>query len=189
MKEVEILVEVLDDKETALRVLEKFDFKGSKEVLDIYYYDPLRENLQLNEGCYPQEWFRLRKKDNKYLIAYKKDVFQESCWLYSEEDETEIGNFEVAKEIIKNLGFKELIRIDNIKHTFENNLYEIVLEEVKGLGLFLEVERLNVADDEEIKGIRKEIQKFLDSLGINLSNEVNAGKPELMIKKLNEKTQ
>ena len=41
MKEIEILVEVYSNIEKCKEVLNKYDYKGSKEVIDIYYYDPL----------------------------------------------------------------------------------------------------------------------------------------------------
>jgi adenylate cyclase class 2 len=184
MREVEIFVKVLDSKEKAMGVLKKFTFLGSKKVFDTYYYDSSRDNLQAKDGCYPKEWFRLRKRDDKCFLTYKKDIFDKDRWVYSEEDEVEVSGFEVSKNIIKNLGFEELITINNMRHTFETELYEIVLEEVEGLGLYMEVERLKVGEDEDVFEVKKEIQNFLDSLEIDLSEEMTAGKPEMMLKKM-----
>ena len=50
------------------------------------------------------------------------------------------------------------------------------------LGLFLEVEKLNVKDSDNIIKIRKSIDKFIDRLGINVSSELHIGKPEMMLK-------
>ena len=184
MKEVEIFVKVLDDKEKAMTILEKFKFIGSKKIFDTYYYDPSRDNLQVKNSCYPREWFRLRKRDDKCFMTYKKDIFDNDLWIYSEEDEIEVSNFEVSKNIIKNLGFEELITINNLRHIYETELYEISLEEVEGLGLYMEVERLKVDDNEDIFEVKKEIQDFLDDLKINLSEEMTEGKPEMTLKKM-----
>ena len=46
----------------------------------------------------------------------------------------------VEEHILDALGFTELVRIDNRKHTFTTDEYEVVLEDVKDLGVFLEVE-------------------------------------------------
>lgn len=184
MQEVEILVQVNEPKQTVLDKLNNFTFKGQNETIDIYYYEPLRKNLQVINDEYPTEWFRIRNKNNQAFITYKKDNYNGKTWVYSDEHETEVTDFETCKEIIHKLGFKELVTIDNIKHTFETELYEIVLEEVKELGLFLEVERLNVNDNESIDKIKTEIQTFIDNLGINVSKELNMGKPELMLKKI-----
>jgi len=173
MKEVEILVKVFENKDKILKTLNQFHFTGKNKVLDIYYCIPQKQSKN--------EWFRLRKKNNKFYIAYKKDIFEKGKWIYSEEEETEVKAFKTMQKIISNLGFKELIRINNLKHTFETKDYEIVFEEVKDLGLFLEVEKLNVKDNEDIKKIKTEIQIFINRLKLKTSKELNKGKPELMI--------
>lgn len=86
-------------------------------------------------------------------------------------------------EILKKLGLKELLTIHNSKRTYATDKYEIVLETVKDLGYFLEVEYCT-NEDVEVSLIKEEIQKFIDDLGIKVSSELNMGKPEMMIKKL-----
>lgn len=189
MKEVEILVEVYEDKNTVLDILKKFNFKWEKETLDIYFFDPLREKFQINDGKYPTEWFRLRKKGQKTFMTYKKDNFKNGTWFYSDEEEIEISDFDIWKNIIEKFDFQELIRIDNKKYIYENELYEIVFEEVKDLWNFLEVEIFNVSNDADIWKIKREIQKFIDNLWINVSEELNMGKPEMMIKKIKTNSQ
>ncbi len=183
MKEVEILVEVLSEKEKALEVLNKFSFAGEKEVLDIYFYDEKRDLLK-PKGDKLTECFRVRKKDKTNYITYKVDQFDgDGKWVYSDEEETEVKDFETIVKIISNLGLKPLVEIDNIKHTFYTEEYEIVLEEVKGLGLFLEVERLKVQEEENIEEVKKEIFNFINSLDIKVGPESNVGKPEMMLRK------
>ena len=183
MKEVEILIKVKSEKNEVLAKLNNFNFAGKKEVLDIYFYDKKRDSLKPKKGRLT-ECFRLRKKDETNYITYKVDKFDKSGkWLYSEEEETEIKDFNIAVKIISSLGLKPLVEIDNIKHTYYTKEYEIVLEEVKDLGLFLEVERLNVGDEENIAQIKKEIFSFINAMGIEFGDELNSGKPELMLNK------
>ncbi|AJF62806.1 MAG: Adenylyl cyclase CyaB [archaeon GW2011_AR20] len=182
MREVEILVKVLDSKQKALRLLKKLKFKGAIKILDTYYYDPRRKNLQILNKRYPKEWFRIRNKENKVYIAYKKDYLNKGKWLYSDEYETEVKNTKIIKKIISSLGLKKFFQIDNIKYTYLTKDYEVVLEDVNELGLFLEVEKLNVKDSDNIIKIRKSIDKFIDRLGINVSSELHIGKPEMMLK-------
>ena len=64
------------------------------------------------------------------------------------------------------------------------------MEDVKDLGLFLEVELLNVPDengvekDFDVEDERKKIFEFVSVLNIKLSDELNVGKPELLLRKL-----
>lgn len=185
MKEIEILVKVNCPIDEALSVLNKFEFEETTSLLDIYYHDPSTKKFSPNNSSCPTEWVRVRKKGDKSFITYKNDIFKEGTWQYSEEEEVLIEDFEKMNLIITKLGFVELIRINNNRHIFKTDLYEIVLEEVEELGLFMEVERLDVADTDSVDQIRIEIQAFIDALDLHVSPESDEGKPGLILKKLN----
>lgn len=182
MKEIEILVEVYSTVGEVIKALDKFFFEGVKETVDVYYYDPLRSTLKPDSKGEIGECLRVRTKDNKNYITYKVDKFDNGTWLYSDEYETEVDNILMVTEILKRLGFKELLTIHNSKRTYKTDCYEIVFEIVKDLGYFLEVEYCT-NEDVDVSLIKKEIQEFIDSLGIKVSSELNMGKPEMMIKK------
>jgi predicted adenylyl cyclase CyaB len=188
MKEIEILTQVFDDKEKVVKILEKFNFVGVKKTLDIYFFDPLRSDLKPDvEGCL-NNCFRLRKKDDKSFLAYKIDRFDENkIWLYSDEHEVEVFDFEKIIEILKHLGLEILVEVENQKYTYLTDKYEIVFEEVKNLGLFFEVEYLQAEDVDDVIKIKKEIWNFIKSLDIKVGEELNVGKPELMLKRLKNK--
>lgn len=188
MKEIEILVEVFDDIDKVKDVLNNFDYKGSKRVIDEYFYDPKREDLKPDKDNKLYNCLRLRQKDNEYSIAYKNDVFEGSKWIYSNEYETKVESVDTTREILNKLGLIKLLEINNTKHTYETDKYEIVLEEVKGLGLFMEVEYYG-NEDNDPKNIKKEIDIFIKDLGINISEELNMGKPEMYLRKFNIKVE
>lgn len=79
-----------------------------------------------------------------------------------------------------------MLTIKNNKRTYTTKEYEIVFEKVENLGMFLEVE-CNNFEEGNVKEKKKEIQNFIDSLGIKVSEELNMGKPEMMLKKMNGK--
>ena len=90
----------------------------------------------------------------------------------------------MIKEIFNKLGLVKFIEINNKKETYIYNNYEIVIEDVKDLGIFMEVEYCT-NEDVDVKLIKKEIQNFIDSLELNVSEELNMGKPEMYMKKHN----
>ncbi len=185
MKEIEVLVEVYSKPEEVIEKLEKFDYIGTMETTDIYFYDPLRGNLKPNKKLEIDECLRLRSKNGKNSITYKVDNFDDDGkWLYSDEFETEVSDMFMLNKIFDHLGLKELLAIHNSKRTYKYKDYEIVFETVKELGCFLEVEYCT-NEDVDVKKIKKEIQNFIDDLKINVSQEVNMGKPEMIIKKNN----
>lgn len=185
MKEVEILVQLTDDFAKAKDKLSQFNFQGIKKTRDVYFFDPKRNNLQPDKKGALNQCFRLRSKGDEYYMTYKIDHFDNhGVWTYSDEHEVKISNFDSALKIINHLGLKQLIEIDFVKHIYKTDTYEIVLEDVKGLGLFLEVERLSVEDNEDIATVKNKIREFIKSLNVRFE-ELNIGKPELMLRKKN----
>ena len=182
MKEIEILVQVFSDEATVLRRLGEFEFVGDKRTVDTYYYDPLRPELKPDDDGRLYACFRTREKDGVNYITYKNDHFDGDKWLYSDELETTVADMETLTGMINALGMRELIKIDNLKRTYRTGEYTIEFENVKDLGLFLEVEYCT-ADDVDVARVKARIQSFIDALGLAVSGEMNAGKPELMLRK------
>ena len=184
MKEVEILVEVYDDIEKLKNVLKQYTYVGLKRTIDEYYYDPLRKNLKPDEKGRLNHCLRIRNKNDEFFVTYKDDIFENEKWLYSDEYETKIESIEMIRNIFSKLGLIKFIEIDNEKETYIFEDYEIVVENVRNLGIFMEVEYCT-NEDIDVKKVKDKIQKFIDSLNINTSEELNMGKPEMYMKKNN----
>ena len=182
MKEIEILVEVYDDIQNIKNALKKFEYIGTKHTIDEYYYDPKRDDLKPDENNKLSHCLRLRNKNNEYYITYKDDIFDNEKWIYSNEYETKIESIDILKEIFEKIGLKKFIEIDNIKEIYKFDKYEIVLENVKKLGNFLEVEYCSDSDN-DVNIVKNEIQEFINSLNIKTSEELNMGKPEMYLRK------
>jgi predicted adenylyl cyclase CyaB len=180
MKEIEVLYSLENDITDVMTKLEQFEHKGAKKTLDIYFVDEKRDDLKPSNGKI-YKCFRLRDKNGSAFITYKNDHYDGETWLYSDEHETKVKSFEQAYKIIECLGLKELVKIDNTKHTFVTPNYEIVIEEVKDLGCFLEVELLISDDVTDVAAEKQKIRDFVTELGLNPGEELNSGKPELML--------
>ena len=181
MKEIEILVRVNDNIDKVKDILKQYKRVGLKHTIDEYYYDPKRKNLKPDKDNQLSHCLRLRSKNKDYYITYKDDVFKDGKWLYSNEYETKVESIKVLKQIFKKLGLKKFITINNKKEIYLTDKYEIALEDVKDLGLFLEVE-YSTNEDVSVEKVKEEIQKFIDNLGINVSEELTMGKPELYMR-------
>lgn len=185
MKEVEILMQINEDKNSVLKKLSKFEFIGTKRTIDTYYYDPLRDNLKA-KNLKLTECFRTRIKGEKNYITYKVDHFDNDTWIYSDEYETEVKDITELEKIIKLLGLKTLVVIDSTKNFFKYKNYEIEFETVKNLGNFLEVEYQSKEDFDNVLEVKNQIKKFITDLDLSISEELNIGKPELMLRKIQQ---
>lgn len=184
MKEIEILVEVYEPVKKVKESFKNFHYLGLKHVIDEYYYDPKRKALKPNNNNELNHCLRLRSKNDEYSITYKDDVFENNKWLYSKEYETKVESLTIMKEIFNRLGLIKFLEIDNQKETYTYNDYKIVIENVKDLGIFLEVEYCT-KDDIDIKLEKRKIKDFINTLNLNISEELNMGKPEMYLKKHN----
>lgn len=180
MKEIEVLFPCLSTLHEAKYALNQFEFIGSNHTVDTYYYDPLRSNLKPNKGKI-FECFRLRNKAGKAFLTYKIDRYNDDEWLYSDENEISIGSEADCKAIISSLGLEVLVVVDNTKHTYLSDTYEIVIEEVTDLGVFIEVELRKAPVDVDSHRVKNQIRKFVESLGLTVGIELNSGKPELLL--------
>ena len=180
MIEIEVLVKVNNSVDYIEKCLSRFGISHDFEIIDTYYFDPKREDLLPCKGklfsC-----FRLREKQGKAFLTYKKDYYNDSTWVYSDEYETEIGDILNTKQIIKSLGFIELLKLSSRKKYYYFDDYEIVLEVVENLGIFLEVEYKAPSTKKTIEENKEKIRKFISELNLDVSEELNSGKPELYL--------
>lgn len=185
MKEIEILVRIHDDLSTAQQALQSYNFQGTQTVIDQYFFDPLRDDLRLNPNGSVSNSFRIRTKNNQTYLTYKHDHYhQDGTWSHSDEYETEVGDHRSITDIIEHLGLQPLIKVTNHIHIYTTDQYEINLEQVEDLGLFLEVEYKYPVPDDQVPTIKQQIQTFIDQLGLLTGPASNLGKPELLLQKI-----
>ena len=194
MKEIEILCSLKEDIKSAERKVEnfvfqdgeKFEIKGEERVIDTYYNSSKFKDLDPDENNKLRSSFRIREKGGGCLITHKNDIFDKSnIWVYSNELEASVVEAGTLKGILKELHFQELVKIDNMKKRYESSNYELVLESVVGLGDFIEIEHKSQTEISELEvlGVKQSIRGLINKLEITIGEELNSGKPELMLKR------
>ena len=189
-REVEILVPVLSDAAASQSALETLDFVSSAQTIDTYFYDPSRPDLQPDETGRIQACMRLRTKDgiDGGWLAYKKDNFKGDEWLYSDEYETRVEDPKAAEDIVRQLGLKVLTIVNCKKHVYmtPDGTKEVVFEQVEDLGDFLEVENKAPVEEADVAIVKQGLRTYLNAeLHLKVGEELNAGKPELMLRRQN----
>lgn len=182
-QEIEILFELNEDPRTAIGKLQGCKLKGVKHIIDTYYIDPLRDTLKPSKTGRLFSCFRLRETTDKSFITYKIDYFEGENWLYSDESETVISDVAVTKDIFAKLGLEVLVVVDNTRTVVSNETFEIAIEDVKGLGSFIEVEYHQTDEIDDVLVAKQHIRDFLKAMKIKIGDEMNAGKPELLLRK------
>jgi len=148
-------IEHIEDRIKELKV----ENKGEKTQIDLYFDHPIIQILSGGGAL------RVRDADGKYRLTYKgpkKDNKRTS------RPEFEI-RIESAREMIKilnELGFYEIYKVKKLRKTYLLKDLIITLDNVDGLGEFIEVEG-KASNDEEFKKKKDEIFKLLRKLGLS----------------------
>jgi len=141
-------------------------FTGDSRQIDRYFNAPHRDFLAPE---HPVEYLRLRESNGSGSINYKywyKDDNRTST--HCDEYESEISSTTALKKILIKLDFKEYLTVDKTRKSYiMDDNFEVDLDEVQGLGYFVEIETLH--DFGSVEKARAEIMKLAKSLGVDTS--------------------
>lgn len=178
--EVEIKVKVENLKEIQKKVMAVGKLIKSIRQIDDYYIPYHRDFF--NKKPHPTEWLRIRNNPDKAIFEYdlsinKKENGEQDC---AEEYETEISNPDEFRKILGFLDFKKVITVDKQREYWMCGNIEIALDEIKGIGSFVEAEaKINFKTNAEAKSA---CINLLESFGIKdvSNNQIFKGYPILL---------
>jgi adenylate cyclase class 2 len=120
---------------------------------------------------------RLRKEKDRILFTLKQVHGNQ---LDKIEKEFIVSDAQQALETIQLLGFDESVMVEKTRRKCRYKEYEICLDSVKGLGEFIEVEKISSG---ETKIIQDELFTFLESLGVLKADQEFVGYDILLYNK------
>ena len=122
---------------------------------------------------------RVRKQNEKYFFTMKISMSNRQDCI---EKELEIFDGEKMLEILKFLKYKQVPVVDKKRIKTKVGEIEVVLDEVVGLGEFLEAEKIvHTHDGKEREKIQEELLFFLETLGIKREDQIINGKYDIML--------
>ena len=166
--EVKIQTSNLENNRIKNLIKDQSTYLGTENHIAHYYSFKYRNTNN--------EFFRVRKENNKYIINYKKKHDN-----YVDEYETEINDFDSFSKILNVYGFEKMCCVEKIREKYlYRDKYEISFDDVKNLGLFIEIEIVKHTKnkDEEYR----DLIALLYQLNINLNQISNKHYPEYFIK-------
>lgn len=140
--ETEIKIKLTNEEFKSLQEVMENDAKYLNEQTQIdTYYQPINRKFisksDLKNGTIINEWLRIGKRGNKKILNYKN--WHDST--YCDEYEVEIDNVDNLEKIFTVIGLEKLIVVDKTRKVYlYKDKYEVALDEVAGLGYFVEIE-------------------------------------------------
>lgn len=166
MKEVEVKARLVDLPATVAK-LKALGCVLSKPVTQ--HDTVFVRNLSSDIDTYLANDFFLRLRvlgSGKIIFTAKYNPSRKQFGdVVSTEHEVEVGSAGDARGIIELLGFKEAVQIDKIRRSGSLGEFEICIDEVTGLGGFIEIER-RVPQGSEHEQVLAEIHALLAELGV-----------------------
>ena len=86
--------------------------------------------------------------------------------LASDEYEFVVDDGNAARQMLTALGWQKVVTVDKIRFESKTEYYTICIDEVAGLGLFIELEVLT-EDSADVKNIQQQMCNFLKNLDID----------------------
>lgn len=178
-KEIEIKIQITAEQ---LNNLQKWpdknaDYKGETHHTEIYLDNPK------NSFCFDRngvkdasDYLRVRfteKEDTICLKNWYEDPENPGYHSHCDEYETQVGDGKTMLSLLKSLGYTDETVIDKTRKKYMSGDLEVVIDNVKDLGFFVEIELK--AKIEDVKRAYKMIEDFLRKAGITKFKKQSRG--------------
>ncbi len=178
MKEIEIKAKIDD--------IEKM--RGKLLVLGCQFREPLFQEdviflpvgIEFSDIIKGTPVVRIRLSNDKVTLTLKKKISQGNE-LIKLEKEIIISDRNTAREIVKQMGFHEVIKVSKERSECGYKDMTICLDMVEGLGTFIEVEKMS--ENEDGAEVQRNLFDFLQTLGIGEREKVTKGYDTLLYEK------
>lgn len=173
MIEVEIKLP-LKDQEVARRKLKELGAHsiGAEKQMDIYYNAPHRNLAETDET--------LRIRFGKDMSLTYKGPKLDKMSKTREEIVVSIADVDQTSAILKALGFDEVARIAKHREVYRLDDFMIMIDNVFGLGIFMEIEA-SVPKDSDYRSAQDRIFELVDRLGLKKEDTIRESYLELIL--------
>lgn len=167
--EVEIKLKI-EDRAELIKKLEDQHFTAGKTVLesDLYFTSEHHDMKACDEALRVRH---VKEKDTGKQAAYLtyKGKKLDTCSMTRKELELEISDGKTGIELLKSIGYEPTTPVEKLRHYFHREQMTACVDQVKGLGDFLELEII-VEDETKRAAALSEIETLLVKLGYTMQD-------------------
>lgn len=159
-------------------VIKNLEQHGCKWIETVLQEDTIYIKSDIDQNIH-EPIFRIRKCEDKTILTLK--VLENDIHT-AKELELNISNEKIMDQILKTIGFYPHARVMKKRSTTTLRGFNICIDEVKGLGNFIEVETISNLSDNK-KNTYKEMLNVLLELGVEKQNLLQEKYYEMLLKK------
>lgn len=193
MKEIEITTKLNHTMNEVASILTKqgFKLKEFKEMKDKYLthnsneltkdniIDVLKNSILIRYVCV--DYMYIYK-----MLIYKNKEYDNDVVLTEEKITVNIDDIDKIENLLKKIGFKNIVEVNTDMYVYQNDKLEFAIQDIEGLGLYIEYENLNSFNNSTPEEIIKEKEKMLDeirSYNLDVDDDYDVKKAYTLIKK------
>ena len=182
MKDVEITCEVFDGIENIKSALleKRFNFIESFTLDDIYMYNKDNKDFFIKDGKI-SDTLIIRNVDDedKKIVCKKRNYNAEGMEISTSKTVLKVKDIEASEKFLNVLGYERYLRMIDTNYMYENDKYTVYIQDIKDLGVFLEVEAKNIEDEEKTV---LDLIEYVKALELNIGTKFDIRKAELLYK-------
>ncbi len=176
--------------EVKAKVADLISLRGALEELGCTFFAPVvqddtvfvRTVGTIEEYLCNSVFLRVRiQNDGTVLLTAKKATTQSAENLVKTEYEVVVNSADEVCSLLELAGFQRSVHVRKTRQKSHYGAYEICLDDIDGLGSFIELEQ--IAEEHAAENIQREMFAFLGSLGISPEDQVKKGYDILMLEK------
>ena len=145
-----------------------------REQDDAIFINFVGSYIEFRSGA-KANFLRIRKTNGKNIFTIKQAQTNELDVI---EYETEIADAEQMRQALLLMGYREVMRIRKVRRKANYRDYEICLDDVDGLGSYVEAEKISEGADSQL--VQQELLNFLVTLGIKPEDREEHGYDTLL---------
>ncbi len=149
---------------------------------DVYYTSDFHDFMAQDEALRIRECDNLTQISNKCILTYKGPKLDQVS-MTRKELETRVDSMEDCNAILLALGYKALFPVNKLRQYYHKENITACLDQVEGLGSFLELEIL-VENESERENALKKIEIILNDLDLSLKESTTRSYLCMLQKKL-----
>ncbi len=176
MIEIELKFRISDANQLQQKLLgagfTKIDTKIQK---DTYFNSPMRDFAKTDEAL------RIRIIDDFAELTYKGRKFSSNSKSRVELN-TQVSSPNELKEILLALDFREVLTVEKIRTSYKNGKITATIDEIKGLGFFMEIE--TISSEETFEENEQLLLELCQSMGFDPKEQIRTSYLEMLLTKM-----
>lgn len=187
IKDVEITCEVFEEISTIVKSLEDKGFKYVEEFTldDIYMKNDKTNEFAPNNGKITDTLIiRYVNEDDKKIVCKRRNHNSSGFEISTEKSILKVMNIEDAEKHLNILGYTRFLNMIDKNYMYENSEFTAYIQDVKDLGIFIEIEA------KKVENVEKDIEQlieFVKSLNLKIGTKFDIRKADLLYSKQNNK--